>query len=97
MTLPKVVIGEATPLGTTVDPKTKVMETMQKYYIKARNAIYVLKITIEEEFLEYINEDTTLKVARGTFAILFSKKNDTHLKKIKTELMTNLQGDMMIN
>ncbi|KAK4433008.1 hypothetical protein Salat_1063000 [Sesamum alatum] len=44
--------------------------------------------TIEEDVLEHIRESKTPKEAWDTFAKLFSKKNDTKLQLIESELLS---------
>ena len=39
--------------------------------------MFTLKTTVEEEMLEHIRDDKTMKEAWDTLVMLFSKKNDT--------------------
>ncbi|KAL0403111.1 UNVERIFIED_CONTAM: hypothetical protein Sradi_1951900 [Sesamum radiatum] len=61
---------------------------LRKWKIKAGKAMFILKTTIEEEVLEHIRETKTPKEAWDTFAKLFSKKNDTKLQLIESELLS---------
>ena len=70
--------------------------TLRKWKIKAGKAMFVLKITIEEEMLEHIRDAKTPKEAWDTFAKLFSKKNDTKLQLLESELLSVAQRDMTI-
>ena len=70
--------------------------TLRKWKIKAGKAMFVLKTTIEEEMLEHIRDAKTPKEAWDTFAKLFSKKNDTKLQLLESELLSVAQRDMTI-
>ncbi|KAL0297354.1 UNVERIFIED_CONTAM: hypothetical protein Sradi_6787500 [Sesamum radiatum] len=58
--------------------------------------MFVLKPTIEEDVLEHIRETNTPKEAWDTFAKLFSKKNDTKLQLIESELLSVAQQNLTI-
>ncbi|KAL0451640.1 UNVERIFIED_CONTAM: hypothetical protein Slati_1142100 [Sesamum latifolium] len=58
--------------------------------------MFILKTTIEEDVLEHIRETKTPKEAWDTFAKLFSKKNDTKLHLIESELLLVAQRDLTI-
>ena len=70
--------------------------TLRKWKIKAGKAMFVLKTTIEEEMMEHIRDAKTPKEAWDTFAKLFSKKNDTKLQLLESELLSVAQRDMTI-
>ncbi|KAL0352356.1 UNVERIFIED_CONTAM: hypothetical protein Scaly_1624300 [Sesamum calycinum] len=69
---------------------------LRKWKIKAGKAMFVLKTTIEEDVLEHIHETNTPKEAWDTFAKLFSKKNDTKLQLIESELLSVAQRDLIV-
>ncbi|KAL0365959.1 UNVERIFIED_CONTAM: hypothetical protein Sradi_3486000 [Sesamum radiatum] len=69
---------------------------LRKWKIKAGKAMFILKTTIEEEVLEHIRETKTPKEAWDTFAKLFSKKNDTKLQLIESELLSVAQRDLTV-
>ncbi|KAK3007584.1 hypothetical protein RJ639_013329 [Escallonia herrerae] len=62
--------------------------TLRKWKIKAGKAMFALKTTIEEDVLEHIRDAQTPKEAWGTLATLFSKKNDTRLQHLESELLS---------
>jgi hypothetical protein len=70
--------------------------TLRKWKIKAGKAMFVLKTTAEEDVLEHIRDATTPKQAWDTFAKLFSKKNDTRLQLLESELLSIAQSDMTV-
>lgn len=61
---------------------------LQKWRIKACKAMLALKTTVEEYMLEHIRDVKTLKETWDTFAKLFSKKNDTKLQLLESELLS---------
>jgi hypothetical protein len=61
--------------------------TLRKWKIKAGKAMFALKTTIEEDVLEHIRDAKTPHEAWNTFAKLFSKKNDTKLQQLESELL----------
>uniref|UniRef100_A0A2N9HLQ3 Uncharacterized protein n=1 Tax=Fagus sylvatica TaxID=28930 RepID=A0A2N9HLQ3_FAGSY len=65
--------SETTPLDND--------QALQKWKVKAGKAMFAIKTSIEEEMLEHIRRADTPKAARDTFATLFSKKNNSLLKK----------------
>ncbi|KAL0372065.1 UNVERIFIED_CONTAM: hypothetical protein Scaly_0888100 [Sesamum calycinum] len=69
---------------------------LRKWKIKAGKALFVLKPTIEEDVLEHIHETNTPKEAWDTFAKLFSKKNDTKLQLIESELLSVAQRNLTV-
>ncbi|KAL0405348.1 UNVERIFIED_CONTAM: hypothetical protein Slati_3848700 [Sesamum latifolium] len=69
---------------------------LRKWKIKAGKAMFILKTTIEEDVLEHIRETKTPKKVWDTFAKLFSKKNDTKLKLIESELLSVAQRDLTV-
>ncbi|KAL0378498.1 UNVERIFIED_CONTAM: hypothetical protein Sradi_3155300 [Sesamum radiatum] len=69
---------------------------LRKWNIKAGKAMFILKTTIEEGVLEHIHEMKTPKEAWDTFAKLFSKKNDTKLQLIESELLSVAQRDLTV-
>ncbi|KAL4352591.1 hypothetical protein GQ457_06G020380 [Hibiscus cannabinus] len=70
--------------------------TLRKWKIKAGKAMYALKTTVEEDFLEHIRDVKTPNEAWEIFAKLFSKKNDTKLQLLESELLSIKQGNMTI-
>ena len=82
--------------GNDVKPPTK-DTTLKKWNIKARKAMFVIKITIEEEMLQYIKKAKTLKEASDTFVTIFSRKNNTRLQLLENELLSILQRNMTVN
>ncbi|KAJ8767457.1 hypothetical protein K2173_017501 [Erythroxylum novogranatense] len=70
--------------------------TLRKWRIKAGKAMFALKTTIEEDVLEHIRDAKTPKEAWDTFIKLFSKKNDTRLQLLESELLSVAQRDMSI-
>ena len=70
--------------------------TLRKWKIKAGKAMFVLKTTTEEDVLEHIRDAETPKDAWDTFAKLFSKKNDTKLQLLESELLSVAQRDMTV-
>ena len=98
-TTPPEVAIEATVTDSTIDPKPKKAskkqadtpsveqqkEALRKWRIKTGKAMYVLRVAVEDELLEYIREAATPKIAWDTLATLFSKKNDARLQLLKKE------------
>ena len=80
--------------GETIPPENA--ETLRKWKIKARKALFAIKTSIEEEMLEHIKHVNTPKEVWDTFSILFSKKNDVRLQLLENELMSVAQRDMTI-
>ena len=80
--------------GETIPPENA--ETLRKWKIKARKALFAIKTSIEEEMLEHIKHVNTPKAAWDTFSTLFSKKNDVRLQLLENELMLVAQQDMTI-
>ncbi|XP_071703913.1 uncharacterized protein [Rutidosis leptorrhynchoides] len=68
-----------------------------KWKVKVGKAMFVLKTTIEEEVLEHIRAVETPKEAWDTLEKLFSKKNDTKLQLLESELLSIKQRDMKIS
>ncbi|KAK2997760.1 hypothetical protein RJ639_024907 [Escallonia herrerae] len=68
---------------------------LRKWKIKPGKAMFALKTTVEEDVLEHIRA-TTLKQAWDTFTKLFSKKNDTRLQLLESELLSIAQRDMTV-
>ena len=58
--------------------------------------MFALKTTIEEEMLEHILDDKSLKEAWDTFVMLFAKKNDTRLQFFDNDLLSISQRDITI-
>lgn len=58
--------------------------------------MFALKTTVEEDVLEHIQDAKTPKQAWDTFAKLFSKKNDTRLQLLESELLSIAQRDMTV-
>ncbi|XP_047256223.1 uncharacterized protein LOC124888976 [Capsicum annuum] len=70
---------------------------LRKWRIKGGKAMFALKITVEEDVLEHIRDAKTPQEAWNTFAKLFSKKNDTKLQLLESELLSVSQCDMTIS
>ncbi|GKF02422.1 retrovirus-related pol polyprotein from transposon TNT 1-94, partial [Tanacetum coccineum] len=66
---------------------------LRKWRIKA---MFALKTTVEDDVLEHIRDAATPKVAWDTFTELFSKKNDTKLQLLESELLSVAQRDLTI-
>ncbi|KAL6311801.1 hypothetical protein AAG906_020910 [Vitis piasezkii] len=58
--------------------------------------MFALKTTIEEDVLEHIRDAKTPYEAWNTFTKLFSKKNDTRLQLLESELLSIAQRDLTI-
>ncbi|GJX59599.1 PLAC8 family protein [Tanacetum coccineum] len=69
---------------------------LRKWRIKAGKAMFALKTTVEDDVLEHIRDAATPKVAWDTFTELFSKKNDTKLQLLESELLSVAQRDLTI-
>ncbi|KAA8536349.1 hypothetical protein F0562_028827 [Nyssa sinensis] len=69
---------------------------LPKWKIKAGKALFALKTTIEEDVLEHIRDVVTPNEAWDVLATLFSKKNDTRLQLLESELLSVTQRDMTI-
>ena len=82
--LREIVVG-----GETIPPENA--ETLRKWKIKAKKALFAIKTSIEEEMLERIRHVNTPKAAWDTFSTLFSKKNDVRLQLLENELMSMAQ------
>ncbi|KAH0658987.1 hypothetical protein KY285_027537 [Solanum tuberosum] len=59
--------------------------------------MFVLTVTIEDEFLQWIKNAKTPKEAWDTLATIFTKKNDARLQRLENELLSISQRNMMIN
>jgi len=70
--------------------------TLRKWKIKASKAMFALKTTIEEDVLEHIRDAKTPHEAWNTFAKLFSKKNDTKLQLLESELLSVAQRELPV-
>ncbi|XP_071742319.1 uncharacterized protein [Rutidosis leptorrhynchoides] len=89
----EVVNGNDTQQPATEDNN----EVLRKWKVKAGKAMFVLKTTVDEDVLEHIREAATPKAAWDTFTKLFSKKNDTRLQLLESELLSVAQRDMSIS
>ncbi|WKA06756.1 hypothetical protein VitviT2T_024641 [Vitis vinifera] len=69
---------------------------LRKWKIKAGKAMFALKTTIEEDVLEHIRDAKTPYEAWNTFTKLFSKKNDTRLQLLESELLLVAQCNLTI-
>lgn len=58
--------------------------------------MFALKTTVEKDVLEHIQDTTMPKQAWDTFTKLFSKKNDTRLQLLESELLSIGQHNMTI-
>ncbi|KAF1876502.1 hypothetical protein Lal_00021216 [Lupinus albus] len=70
--------------------------TLRKWKIKSGKTMFVLKTIVEEDVLEHIRDTKTPKEAWDVFSKLFSKKNDTKLPLLESELLLMAQRDMTI-
>ncbi|PHT45719.1 hypothetical protein CQW23_14877 [Capsicum baccatum] len=70
--------------------------TLQRWKIKVGKAMFALKTTTEEDVLEHIRDATTQKQAWDIFAKIFSKKNDTRIQLLESELLSIGQHNMTI-
>ncbi len=59
--------------------------------------MFALKTTVDEEVLEYIRDAKTPKEDWDIFAKRFSKKNDTRLQLVESELLSIVQQDLTIS
>ncbi|CAL5324316.1 unnamed protein product [Camellia sinensis] len=58
--------------------------------------MFALKTTVEEDVLEHVRDAKIPHEAWSTFAELFSKKNDTRLQLLESELLSVAQRDLTI-
>ncbi|KAF2324390.1 hypothetical protein GH714_013463 [Hevea brasiliensis] len=70
--------------------------TLRKWKVKAGKAMFALKTIIEEDILEHIRDYKTPKEAWDTLATLFSKKNDTRLQLLESDMLSVAQRDMTV-
>ena len=70
--------------------------TLRKWKIKVGKSLFTLKTTIDDDMLEHIRDVKTPKEAWDTFAKLFSKKNDTRLQLLESELLSIAQRNMTV-
>ncbi|XP_015169873.1 uncharacterized protein [Solanum tuberosum] len=70
--------------------------TFRKWKVKAGKAMFALKITIDEDVLEHVHDAKTPKEAWDTFVALLSKKNDSRLQLLESELLSTEQLNMTI-
>ena len=80
----------------TMPPEEDANGILRKWRIKAGKAMFALKTTVEEEMVDHIRDCKTPKEAWDTFVTLFSKKNDTRLQLLESELLSVSQRDMTI-
>ncbi|XP_077251402.1 uncharacterized protein LOC143890562 [Tasmannia lanceolata] len=71
-------------------------EVLRKWKIKAGKAMFVLRATIQRDFLDYIRDAKTLKEAWDVFATFFSKTNDTRVQMLENEIGSVSQGNKTI-
>lgn len=57
----------------------------------------MLKTTVEEDVLENIRDSSTLKDAWDTLTKLFSKRNDTRLQFLESELLSISQSELSVS
>lgn len=79
----------------TTPPTDK--EEMKEWEVKAGKAMYVLSLTVEDEFLYRIKDSVNPKEAWDTLATLFTRKNDAKLQRLENELMSIRQGDLTVS
>nr|KYP49539.1 Retrovirus-related Pol polyprotein from transposon TNT 1-94 [Cajanus cajan] len=82
--------------GAETTPPTD-EENLKKWKVRCGKALYVLSISVEDEFLQRIKDLTTSKEAWDTLETLFTKKNDAKLQLLENKLMSLRQGDMAIS
>ncbi|GMI78881.1 hypothetical protein HRI_001557400 [Hibiscus trionum] len=80
----------------STQPKDDGNGTLRKWKIKAGKAMFALKTTVEEDVLEHIRNAKTPKEAWDIFVVLFSKKNETRLQLLESELLSIMQRNMTI-
>ncbi|KAG4125412.1 hypothetical protein ERO13_D10G094150v2 [Gossypium hirsutum] len=71
----------------STQPEENENGVLRKWKIKAGKAMFALKTTEEEDVLEHIRNAKALKEAWDTFFDLFSKKNETRLQLLQSELL----------
>ncbi|KAG5235266.1 Retrovirus-related polyprotein from transposon [Salix suchowensis] len=69
---------------------------LRKWKIKAGKAMFALKTAIEEDVLEHIRDAKIPHEAWRIFADLFSKKNDTKLQLLESELLSIAQRELTV-
>jgi len=74
------------------DPKKK-----RKWEIKVGKAMYVLFVTVEDEFLHCIKDCKMPSDAWGILETIFTKKNEAKLQQLENELMSIKQRDMTVS
>ena len=72
-------------------------EATKRWKVKTGKAMFVLSITIEDEFLQRIKNAKTPKEAWNTLATIFTKKNDVGLQSLENDLFYISQKNMTIN
>jgi hypothetical protein len=72
------------------------IQQLRKWKIKAGKTMFALKTTIEEDVLEHIRDAKIPHEAWNTFAKLFSKKNDTKLQLLESELLSVAQRELPV-
>ncbi|KAG6790464.1 hypothetical protein POTOM_006618 [Populus tomentosa] len=81
----------------TLQPETEDTNgILRKWKIKVGKTLFALKTTIDDDMLEHIRDVKTPKKAWDTFAKLFSKKNDTRLQLLESELLSITQHNMIV-
>ena len=73
------------------------LKEKKKWEIKFGSTIYVLSVIVEDEFLHRIKDCKTPSDAWGILETLFTKKNEAKLQQLENELMSIMQGDMMVS
>ncbi|KAI6668870.1 hypothetical protein NL676_003755 [Syzygium grande] len=69
---------------------------LRKWNIKAGKAFYVLAVPVEDELLHHIKSAKTLKEAWDNLAVLLTRTNDAKLQRLKNELLSISQQDLLI-
>ncbi|KAG5616836.1 hypothetical protein H5410_016660, partial [Solanum commersonii] len=82
--------------GSDTTPPTDA-EAAKRWKVKAGKTMFVLSVTIEDEFLQRIKNAKTPKEAWDTLATIFTKKNDERLQRLENELLSISQRNMTIN
>ncbi|PKI50428.1 hypothetical protein CRG98_029178 [Punica granatum] len=73
--------------GNETTPPTEDITALRKWKIKARKAMFAIKVSIEEDMLKHIRYATSPKEAYDILTARFAKKNDMRLQLLENELM----------
>ncbi|XP_076959133.1 uncharacterized protein LOC143635131 [Bidens hawaiensis] len=81
-------LWEVTNGSDVNEPRIDTDGAIHKWRVKVGRAMYLLKTTTEENFLDHIRDLATPKQAWDTLASLFSIRNDTKLQLLENELLS---------